>query len=110
MQISKVYMSQGGICDDHDTKSEYETETDDETQQCDETERWLIEDYFRQRCEVKARRDSQQCCRILTALGRKDWKTGNDVPLDLRKDIERIHRNLGHASADQLEMQMCQMR
>ena len=29
--------------------------------------------------------------------------TGNGVPLELRKDIERIHRNVGHASADQLE-------
>ena len=79
-------------------KKEYEIVTDDETQQCVETEQWLIEDYFRQRCEVKARRDTQKCCRILTALGRKDWKTWNDVPLDLRKDIERIHRNPGHAS------------
>ena len=34
---------------------------------------------------------------------RKEWRTWNDVPLELRKDIERIHRNLGHASADQLE-------
>ena len=25
------------------------------------------------------------------------------MPLELRKDIGRIHRNLGHASADQLE-------
>ena len=25
------------------------------------------------------------------------------MPLELRKDIERIHRNLGHVSADQLE-------
>ena len=25
------------------------------------------------------------------------------MPLELRKDIERIHRNLGHASNDQLE-------
>ena len=25
------------------------------------------------------------------------------MPLELRKDNERIHRNLGHASADQLE-------
>ena len=103
MQISTVYMSQEKICDDHDTESEYETETDDETQQCDETEQWLIEDYFRQRCEVKARRETQQCCKILTSLGRKDWKTWNDVPLALRKDIERIHRKLGHASADQLD-------
>ena len=39
----------------------------------------------------------------MTALGRRGWKTWNDVPLELRKDIERIHRNLGHASADQLE-------
>ena len=43
------------------------------------------------------------CCRNLTALGRKEWRTWNDVPLELRKDIERIHRNLGHASADQLK-------
>ena len=52
---------------------------------------------------MKARRDAKLCCKILTALGRGEWKTWNDVPLELRKDIERIHRNLGHASADQLE-------
>ena len=52
---------------------------------------------------MKTRRDANKCCRILTSLGRKDWRTWNDVPLDLRKDIERIHRNLGHATADQLE-------
>ena len=52
---------------------------------------------------MKARRETQQCCRILTAFGRKDWKTWNDVPLELRKDIDRFHRILGHASADQLE-------
>ena len=57
----------------------------------------------RQRCEVRARRDAKMCCRILTALVRTEWNTWNDVPLELRKDIERIHRNLGHASADQLE-------
>ena len=68
----------------------------------EETEQWLSEDYYRQRCEVKARRDAKMCCRILTALGRKEWRTWNDVPLELREDIERIHRNLGHASADQL--------
>ena len=45
---------------------------------------------------MKARRDAKMCCKILTALGRRDWKTWNDVPLELRKDIERIHRNLGH--------------
>ena len=65
--------------------------------------KWLSEDLHRQRCEVKARRDAKMCCKILTALGRRDWKTWNDVPLELRKDIERIHRNLGHASVDQLE-------
>ena len=86
-----------------DTENEYEIETDDDTHQCDETEQWLIEEYFRQRCEVKARHETQQCCRILTALARKEWKTSNDVSLELRKDIDRIHRNLGHASADQLE-------
>ena len=109
MEISTVYMCQK--VDDQrshkykhqDTENENEIETDDDTKQCDETEQWLIEDYFRQRCEAKARRDAKKCCRILTALGRKDWRTWNDVPLALRKDIERIHRNLGHASADQLE-------
>ena len=59
--------------------------------------------FHRQRCEVKARRDAKLCCKILTALGRREWKTWNDVPLELRKDIERFHRNLGHASADQVE-------
>ena len=52
---------------------------------------------------MKAKSDAKMCCRILTALGRREWKTWNDVPVELRKDIERIHRNLGHASADQLE-------
>ena len=52
---------------------------------------------------MKARRDAKMCCKILTALRRRGWKTWNDVPLELRKDIERIHRNLGHASVDQLE-------
>ena len=52
---------------------------------------------------MRARLDAQVCCKILIALGRRDWKTWNDVPLELRKDIERIHRNLGHASADPLE-------
>ena len=67
----------------------------------EETEQWLCEDF--QRCEVRARRGAKLCCKILTALGRRAWKTWNDVPLELRKDSERIHRNLGHASADQLE-------
>ena len=78
----------------------------DKTRKCDraeESEQWLIEDFHRQRCEAKARRDAKLCCKILTALGRREWKTWNDVPLELRKDIERIHRNFGHASADQLE-------
>ena len=26
--------------------------------------KWFIKDYFRQRCEVKARRDAKKCCRI----------------------------------------------
>ena len=103
MEISTVYTWQ-------DTEYECETETEqcgvDETHQCDhaeETEQWLSEDFHRQRCEVRARRGSKLCCKILTALGRREWKTWNDVPLELRKDIGRINRNLGHASADQLE-------
>ena len=79
-----------------------------------ETAKFLGEDFHRQRCEVKARRDAKVCCKILTALGRRDdGKTWNNVPLELRKDIDRIHRNLGHASGDLLEscfvMQMCHM-
>ena len=34
------------------------------------------------------------CCRIMIALGRKEWRTWND---GLRKDIGRIHRNLGRS-------------
>ena len=86
MEISTVY-----ACQD----TEFECETD--------IEQWLIEDFHRQRCEVQARRDAKLCCQILTALGRREWKTWNDVPLELRKDTEKIQRNLGHASADQLE-------
>ena len=75
--------------------------------------KWLSEDLHRQRCEVKARRDAKMCCKILTALGRRDWKTWNDVPLELRKDIERIHRNLDtHLLINWRScfvMQMCQM-
>ena len=52
---------------------------------------------------MKARRDAKVCCKILTVLGRREWITWNDVLLELRKDIERNHRNLGHASADHLE-------
>ena len=103
LEISTVYTCQ-------DTEYECETETEqcgvDETHQCDhaeETEQWFSEDYYRQTGEVRARRDAKMCCRILTALRRKELKTWNDVPLELRKDIERIHRNLGHASAGQLE-------
>ena len=115
MEVSTVYMCQDSHENKHqDTENECETETEqcgaNETQQCDhvkdhveETEKWLSEDYYRQRCEVKARRDAKMCCRILTALGRKEWRTWNDVPLELRNDIERIHRNFGHASAEQLE-------
>ena len=115
MDVSTVYMCQDSHENKHqDSENECEPETEqcgaDETQQRDhvedhaeETEQWLSEDYNRQRCEVKERRDAKMCCRILTALGRREWKTWNDVPLELLKDIERIHRNLGHASADQLE-------
>ena len=58
---------------------------------------------FIARGEVRGRRDAKLRCKILTALGRREWKTRNGVPLELRKDVERIHRNLGHASADLLE-------
>ena len=98
------------LCTCQDTESECGTETGqcvvDNTHKCDraeETEKWLSEDLHRQRCEVKARRDAKVCCKILTALGRRAWKTWNDVPLELRKEIEIIQRNLGQASVGQLE-------
>ena len=80
LEISTVYTCQEGDGDDQDTENECETEQCgvDEIQQCDhaeETEQWLCEDYYRQRCEVRARRDAKMCCIILTALGRKEWKT-----------------------------------
>ena len=89
MESSTVYNCQ-------DTENECETEqcAVDMSHKCDraeETEQWLSEDFHRQRCEVKARRDAKVCCKILTALGRREWKTWNDVPVELRKDIERIH-------------------
>ena len=59
IEISTVYMSLEGVFDEQYIENEYET--DDETQQCDETEQWLIENYFRQRCEVKARRVAKKC-------------------------------------------------
>ena len=43
---------------------------------------------------MKARRVAKICCRILTVLGRKEWRTWNDVPQELRKDIERILEKL----------------
>ena len=98
MEISTVCTCQEGDCDDQYTKDECDSEIwqcgVDEIQQCDhaeETEQRLSEDYYRQRCEVRARSGAKMCCRILTALVRKEWKTCNDVPLELRKDTERIH-------------------
>ena len=65
-------------------------------------------------CVVYARRDAKICCRILTALGRKEWSTWNEVPLELRKDIEResteisgMHLLISWRSC--FVMQMCQM-
>ena len=115
MEISTVYMCQDGHGNKHqDPDNECEIETEQcgahETQQCvhvedlaEEIEQWLSEDYYLQMCEVKAWRDAKKGCRIPIASERKEWRTSNDVPLEVRKDIERIHRNLGHASADQLE-------
>ena len=62
----------------------------------------------------KRGRDSEAklCCKILTALGLREWNTWNDVPLEFRKDIERIHRNLGHLLISWRScfvMQLCQM-
>ena len=40
---------------------------------------------------------------VLTNLGGKEWHNWNDVPVQIRKDIGRIHRNLGHPSVRQVE-------
>ena len=87
MEISTVYTCQ-------DTESECGTETEqcvaDSTHKCNrvvETNKWLSEDLHRQRCEVKARRDAKMCCKILTALGRREWKTWNDVSLELKEEM-----------------------
>ena len=95
MEISTVHTCQ-------DTEREYEIETKqcgvNETQQCDraeETEQWLSEDFRRQRCEVKARCDAKLCCKILTALGRSEWKTWNDVLFELRKTLRESTETLG---------------
>ena len=67
MEISTVYTCQ-------DTECETEQCGVDMSHKCDcaeETEQWLIEDFHRQRCEVKARRDAKVCCKILTAFGTK---------------------------------------
>ena len=40
---------------------------------------------------------------VLTNLGRKDWNKWNDVPVHIKKDIERIHRNLGLPSVQRME-------
>ena len=75
MEISTVYTCQA-------IESECGTETEQLTSviMLSRQKKWLIEDLHRQRCEVKARRDAKMCCKILTALGRRDWKTWNDVP------------------------------
>ena len=71
MEISTVYTCQ-------DTENECETETElcgiDEIQKCDhaeKTEQWLSEDFHRQRCEVKARRDAKLCCEDSDCSGTK---------------------------------------
>ena len=93
MEISTVYM-----CQDTEFKCDH----------AEETGRWLIEDFHRQRCEVKARCDAKLCRKILTTLGRREWKTWNDVPLELRKDIELdMHLLISWRSC--FVMQMCQM-
>ena len=40
---------------------------------------------------------------VLTNLDRKDWNNCNDVSVHIKKDIERIPRNLGHPSVQQKE-------
>ena len=40
---------------------------------------------------------------VLTNLGSEEWNNWNDVLVRIKKDIERIHRNLGDPSAQQME-------
>ena len=40
---------------------------------------------------------------VLTNLGRKDWNNWNDVPAHIKKDIERVQRNFGYSSVQQME-------
>ena len=40
---------------------------------------------------------------VLTNLGRKDWNNWNDVLAHIKKDIERVHGNLGCPSVQQME-------
>ena len=40
---------------------------------------------------------------VLTILGKKDWNNWNDVPVHIKKDIERNHWNLGHPPVSKME-------
>ena len=71
MEISTVYTCQ-------DTESECGIETGqcvvDKTHKCNrvvETEQWLSEDFHRQRCEAKARRDAKSVLQNSDCFGTK---------------------------------------
>ena len=120
MEISTVYMCQK--VDDQrshkykhqDTENEYEIENADNTRQCDETEQWLIEDYFRQRCEVKARRGAKMCCKFLLLWDEKTGELGMMCHLScertLRESTEISDMHLLISWKNSSEMQTCQIR
>ena len=41
--------------------------------------------------------------RVFSNLVRKEWNNWNDVPVHMKKNIKRTHRNLGHPSVQQME-------
>ena len=113
MEISTVHTCQ-------DTENECETETElcgvDEIQKCDhaeETEQWLSEDFHRQRCEVKARRDVKLCCKILLLWDEENGKRGMmchwscERTLKESTEILNMHLLIGWRSC--FVMQMCEM-
>ena len=113
MEISTVYTYQ-------DTESECETETGqctvDNAHKCDrvvETEKWLSEDFHRQRCEVKARRDAKVCCKIQMLWdeenGKREMMCHWSCERTLKESTEILDMHLLISWRSCFVMQMCQM-
>ena len=65
----------------------------------------IAETYPKEMARCVARHVMQNCRHVFptSPLGTSEWKVWNDVPFELRKQIERVHRNFGHASVQQFE-------